>query len=165
VKKFKPEYSVWREFVQRGGALRVQFTARGLAEGEELVAFVFPARPHSITVTGEEIRGVVVEEADGGYAYIVKRWRGDRGRIKLRLAFKGRYLGEVFDGEVYRVRVDWSGRHQHVLLFHGSYSPRSVRPRGYRAGRERGRLAVSWLWDRGYRGELYVRLASASHRA
>ena len=160
------EYSVWREYVQRGGAARLSLSLRGVARGEEVEAFVFPVKPHMLSVTGEQFRGIRVEERAGGrYAYILTRWSGERRRVKARVAVKGRYSVDVFDGQVYRVEVDWRGRHQHILEFHGGYSPRLVRPRGYSVSRSKGRLVISWLWEDGYRGEIYVRLASASRKA
>ncbi len=159
------EYSVWREYVQRGGAARIGLALRGVAAGEEVEAFRFPLKPHMLSVVGEHFRGIEAREEDGGFSYRLLRWSGERRRVKARVTVKGRYSGTVFDGEVYRVKGSWRGRHQHVLEFHGSYSPRVVRPRGYAVSRSKGRLVISWLWEDGYSGEIYVRLASASRRA
>lgn len=159
------EYSVWREYAQRGGAARIGVMLRGVASGEEVEVFRFPVRPHMLSVVGEQFRGIISVEEGDVFSYRLLRWGGERRRVKARINVKGRYTGGVFDGEVYRARVSWRGRHQHVLEFHGGYTPRVVRPRGYVVSRSKGRLVISWLWEDGYSGEIYVKLASASRRA
>lgn len=155
------EYSVWKEFVRRGGGVRIDLAARGHSPNQEFLAFYAPIRPHSLAVSGEGVSGIrAVGRADGVFGYYVFK-ADDRRRVKFRVSLKGRYTRDVFDGKRYESDVEWVGRHQHILVFHGSFSPRVVSPKRFFVDRKRGMLYVSWLWERGYRGKVFVLLSSA----
>ncbi len=158
------EYSTWREDVGSGGDTKIQFSGRGLLSGEreKIKLFTAPIRPHYIAFTGEKIRGVIVEEEDDEYAYFVLLWEQGVERIKIRLVVRGRYSTEIFSTNRYSCRVNWVGRHIHVLVFPGKFSARKIRPSGYRIARTNRGLEVSWLWSRGFRGLVTIVLSKAT---
>ena len=158
---FRYEYSVWKEFVQRGGGVRVNLIARGFSRDNEFLAFSAPIKPHSLTVSGESVSGIrVVKREDGVFNYYIFK-SDNRRRVKFKVSIKGRYSREVFDGKRYENFVEWIGRHQHVLVFHGSFSPRVVSPKRFLVDRKKGMLHISWLWEKGYKGKIFVTLSSA----
>ena len=148
-------YSSWRERILPSRESKVLFVGRGVLKGEGDLVQVFeaPIRPFYVAVWGEWVKGYLVEEGQLVRFMLRVRDKGEGDRLKVRMVVRGVYLGG-FDGKVYRVMVNWPGRHLHVIGVPRGYRVAEVRPRGYSLRTSAGWSELTWSWPRGFAGEL-----------
>ncbi|OYT31572.1 MAG: hypothetical protein B6U94_02740 [Thermofilum sp. ex4484_79] len=155
------QHTTWNEEVLTHGEVRVLFSGRGwIDKGEDVIElFSYPVDPHYLAVKGEKISGIFCELSDVCIFKIVLK-DPTIEKLKFRVSFRGKIKKNVMDIErkVYRCRMRWEGKHLHVITFPAKYQIVNVSPKGYKLSRGRNGVTLSWLWKKGFSGEVIVKM-------
>ena len=147
----------WSEWLVSGGPVAAAFTGRGRASCRvPSPLFKTVIVPHALSIVSEWARGVYVNERGEVYALTIGEVEGRI--VKVRVLLRGWLPTSVFNEHVYRCNVDWRSRHLHSITLPPRFRVVSVLPKGYRMIREGKRIKVSWLWSRGFKGKVMLRL-------
>ena len=151
-------HTVWLEQIHPNREVKVIFNGRGVlyGKGNELLVFEAPITPFYMAVYGEWMKGMIIEDGGINKFIVFVRNKTEGDKVKIKLVVKGIYSPEIYDGRKYRQIVNWKGKHLHVIQTLPSYKIQSVKPKGYKLQRSRNKVSISWLWKKGYTGEIYL---------
>lgn len=157
-------YSAWLEEIRPSGEVKVIFNGRGYLKGEGDAVFLFaaPIKPFYMAVHGEWARGVFYENDGTGarkfYVFSHERREGDK--VRVRLVLRGVFEKGVLERGVYKAPVEWRGRHKHVITVLGALKVSGVKPPKALVSRGKAGVTMSWLWRKGFKGELRFRFTA-----
>jgi len=155
------QHTTWNENIYSHGEVKVIFSGRGKVDNSENVKlFSFPVDPHHLVVRGEKIRGLLCDFSSKNicdfYIFLKKR---NVKKLKVKVIFRGKISSNwiSFEKKIYRIKVEWSNRHLHAITFPSKYQIVNVFPKGYKLDRNRNGVTISWLWKKGFSGDIIVK--------
>lgn len=116
-------------------------------------------RPHSLSIKGDKVLGILAENREGEYFYhaLFEDVRVGEKKV-LEVLVEGEHTIEVMKEDGYYSNFAWNTRHVERIVFPRGWQILSANPRGYVLETFEGLPSIKWVRDGKFWGEVQVKV-------
>jgi hypothetical protein len=116
-------------------------------------------KPHTLSIKGEKVRGIIAENREGEYFYHALFEDAHAGeKIRLKVFIEGKSTRETLKEDGYYSNFAWNTRHVQRIIFPRGWKILSAIPNGYVLETFKGLPSIKWDRDGKFWGDVQVKV-------